>query len=71
MWKMTLKQRRRHGELMSQLRQLQLDPYMKLPADYTAGENPDEDEKYAAALETLKAVVEEIHELEVAGREGS
>ncbi|MAQ09470.1 MAG: hypothetical protein CMQ11_06520 [Gammaproteobacteria bacterium] len=71
MWKMTLKQRRRHGELMSQLRRLQLDPYMKLPVDYTNGENPDEDEKYAAALETLKAVVEEIHELEVAGREGS
>ena len=71
MWRMTLKQRRRHGELMSQLSKLRSDPYVVMPEDYTPGEDSAEDEKYSRALESLKSLVEELHELEVAGREGN
>ena len=71
MWRMTLRQRRRHGVLMSQLRELRLDPYVQVPDDYTFGEDATEDEKYSAALESLKSIVTELQELEVAGREGS
>lgn len=70
MWKMTLKQRRRHGELMTHLDQLKRGSYSKVPEGYTFGENLEEDEKYGKALESLKSVVEALHELEVAAREG-
>ncbi len=70
MWKMTLRQRRRHGELMAHLDELKRDHYSQVPKGYTFGENLEEDKKYADALESLKSVVEELHELEVAARGG-
>jgi len=70
MWNMTLKQRRRHSELIAQLDELKRDPYSQMPKEYTLGENQEEDEKYIGALESLKSVVEELHELEVAARDG-
>ena len=69
MWKMTLKQRRRQGELIARLDELKRDRYSQLPKGYTLGENQGEDEKYIKALESLKSVVEELHELEAAARD--
>ena len=66
---MTLKQRRRHGELMKDLDTLKRDPYLKVPDDYTFDENPEEDKKYYQAMESFKSLVEEIHALEVAASE--
>lgn len=66
---MTLKQRRRHGELMKQLDTLKRDPYLQVPDGYTFDENPEEDKKYYEALNTFKELVENIHELEVAANE--
>ncbi len=71
MWQMTLKQRRRHGELMSTLDRLKRDPYAKIPEGYVEGESPEEDEKYKQAFEELKSIIEEIYELEVTAREGN
>lgn len=70
MWQMTLKQRRRRGELIAQLDQLKRDPYSRVPKGYTLGEDQEEDEKYIKVLESLKSLVEELHELEVAARDG-
>jgi hypothetical protein len=70
MWRMTLKQRRRRGELIAQLDELKRDPYTQVPNGCTLGENQDEDEKYIKAVESLKSIVEELHELEVAARDG-
>ena len=70
MWKMTLKQRRRQGELIAQLDELKRDPYSQVPKGYTFGENLQEDEKFDKALEFFKSVVEELHELEMAARDG-
>ena len=69
MWKMTLKQRRRRGELIKELDALKLNPYSKIPEEYVHGENPDEDEKYEQALKTLQSIVEEMHAIETAARE--
>lgn len=69
MWQMTLKQRRRHGELMKQLDTLKRDPYLQVPDGYTFDEKPDEDQKYYEALKSFKELVEEIRELEVAANE--
>jgi hypothetical protein len=41
-----------------------------VPNGCTLGENQDEDEKYIKAVESLKSNVEELHELEVAARDG-
>lgn len=70
MWNMTLKQRRRHSALIVQLDELTRDPYAKTPKGYTRGENKEEDEKYIKVLESLKSLVEELHDLEVAARDG-
>ena len=69
MWQLTLKQRRRHSELTAQLDRIKRDPYLHVPEAYRFGENHDEDEKYKKVLESLKSVVEELHELEVTARE--
>ncbi len=69
MWKMNLKQRRRHGELVKQLDELRRSPYCKVPDGYKYGENEEEDAKYSEALESLKAVLEEMHELDMAVRD--
>ena len=66
MWRMTIKQRRRHGELMALLDRMKKNPYLKLPEGYTPGDDPEEDEKYKKAQESLIAAVEELHELETA-----
>lgn len=70
MWKMTLKQRRRQGELIAHLDKLKRDPYSQVPKKYSFGENLEEDEKYNKALESFKSVVTELHELEMAARDG-
>lgn len=71
MWQMTLKQRRRQGELIARLDALKRDPYCHVPKGYTFGENLQEDEKYDKALESFKLVVEELYELEIAARDGN
>jgi hypothetical protein len=64
MWKMTLKQRRRHGELMGQLESMRNNAYLWPPEDYAPGENEEEDEKYQKAQETFQSLVQELHQLE-------
>ncbi|MFT4798636.1 MAG: hypothetical protein ACI8PP_002866 [Candidatus Pseudothioglobus sp.] len=64
MWKMTLKQRRRHGELMKQVDGMRNDAYLWPPKNYKAGENEAEDEKYEKVRVTLQALIEELHQLE-------
>ena len=63
MWKMTLKQRRRHSELVARFDQLKKSPYLVLPEGYEMGKDPEEDEKYKSAIEAMNAVVQEMHEL--------
>ena len=70
MWKMTLKQRRRHSALVAELDVLKRNPYSQVPKGYTFGETEEEDKKYNDAFETLKSLVEQLHELEVAVRDG-
>ena len=69
MWQMTIKQRRRHSELMREFDQLKRDPYLQVPADYQPGASPEEDAKYQSVQEKFKQVVEEIHALEQAVRD--
>ena len=64
MWQMSLKQRRRHGELIEQLHHLKRSPYSSVPNDYVFGESEEEDAKYNDALETLKTLLEKMHSLE-------
>ncbi len=66
---MTLKQRRRHGELLDQLDGLRRDPYARVPADYQQGQDEEEDAKYERVFEALKSVVEEIQALEESVRD--
>ena len=68
---MTLKQRRRHSELVDRFDALKKNPYINVPEDYQEGENPDEDEKYRSAIQELNEVIREIHELEETARAGS
>ena len=70
MWRMTLKQRRRHGELMALLERMKNDPYLQVPEGYTFGDNPEEDEKYKSVQESFGAAVTEVHALEVASQTG-
>ncbi|MDG1444226.1 MAG: hypothetical protein P8R02_16225 [Pseudomonadales bacterium] len=64
MWKMTLKQRRQHGELVARLDVLKKSPYSSVPAGYSFGEDTEEDKKYEDALASLAAVLEEMHDLD-------
>ena len=64
MWKMTLKQRRRHGELMAQIEDMRNNAYLWPPEGYASGENEEEDEKYQKAMETFRELIEELHQLE-------
>lgn len=68
MWKMTLKQRRRHGELMKQLDQMRSNKFLWPPEDYKPGDDPEVDEKYQKSHETFQGVVMELHELEEASK---
>ena len=69
MWNMTLKQRRRHGELMTELDKLKRNPYAMVPSGYSAGEDEAEDEKYKQVLALIKKVVEELQAIEAAVRD--
>ena len=71
MWRMTLKQRRRHSELMDQFEKLKKDPYLQPPGDYEVGTDPEEDKKYEKAISAMNALLEEIHQLEETAREGT
>ena len=71
MWQMTLKQRRRHSELMAQLDKLKRDKYLRVPAGYKAGINEEEDAKYKQAIETLAGIVDDIQALENQARDRS
>ena len=64
MWKMTLKQRRRHGELMAQIEDMRNNAYLWPPEGYASGENEEEDEKYQKAMATFRELIEELHQLE-------
>lgn len=68
---MTLKQRRRHGELMGEMDAFRRNPHAKVPDGYVFGEDEDEDARYTETRANLKAVIEELHELEVTAREGN
>jgi len=61
---MTLKQRRRHGELMGQLEGMRYNAYLWPPENYAPGDNEEEDEKYQKAQETFQSLVQELHQLE-------
>ncbi len=69
MWQMTLKQRRRHGELIGELDRLKKDPHFKVPDGYVPGADEAEDAKYVAVLEKLNTILEQLHALETAARE--
>jgi hypothetical protein len=56
---------------MARLDDFKRNPYAKVPDGYEFGANEEEDALYTEALETLTTLVEEIHGLEVAGREGN
>ncbi|MGV0033543.1 MAG: hypothetical protein ACNYPE_00800 [Candidatus Azotimanducaceae bacterium WSBS_2022_MAG_OTU7] len=61
---MTLKQRRRHGELMGQLEGMRNDAYLWPPENYVPGEDEEEDTKYQKAQKTFQTLVAELHQLE-------
>ena len=67
---MTLKQRRRHGELMALLERMKNDPHLQVPEGYIPGDDPEEDEKYKSVQESFGKAVTELHELEVASQTG-
>ena len=61
---MTLKQRRRHGELMAQLEDMRNKASLWPPKDYVSGEDEAEDEKYKKTMATFQELIEELHQLE-------
>ena len=71
MWQMTLKQRRRHRELVAEFDRLKQNPYLQVPEDYEVGKDPEEDEKYREVIESFQKVVEEMHEIEESSRRGN
>lgn len=68
MWQMTLKQRRRHRELMDLLSELKSHPHLQVTEDYEPGLDPEEDAKREATIEKFKRAMEEVHEIEEAAR---
>ena len=65
---MTLKQRKRHRELVNEFDRLK--PRLP-PMDYEMGKDPEEDEKYREVIESFQKVVEEMHEIEESSRRGN
>lgn len=64
---MTLKQRRRHRELGDELTRIK----PKLPPfDYVSGQDPEEDERYKEIIEQFQKIVEEMHDIEEAAKQG-
>lgn len=70
MWKMTLKQRRRHRELEEAFARLKKDPYIVPPEDYEFGKDETEDEKYREVARQLGEIMTEMHEIEEIARRG-
>jgi len=69
MWKMTLKQRRRHSELMESAAKLKRDKHFRPPKGYKLGEDATEDEKYVKVFEAFQAILVELQKLEQAANE--
>ncbi len=64
---MTLKQRRRHRELVAEFDRLK----PKLPSiDFEPGKDPEQDELYRDVIEAFNRVVEEMHAIEEAASQG-
>ena len=63
---MTLKQRRRHSELVAEFDRLK--PRLP-PIDSDPGKDPEQDEQYREAIEAFNKVVEEMHAIEEAARQ--
>ena len=68
MWKMTLKQRRRHSELMNSAEALKRDKHYRPPQGYKSGEDTVEDAKYVKVFEAFQAIITELQELEQEAR---
>ncbi len=71
MWKMTLKQRRRHGELVAEFDRIKKNPYINVPEDYEFGRDEEEDNKYEGAIRELNRVLKEMHDIEQAARDAT
>ena len=65
---MTLKQRKRHRELVGEFDRLK--PKLP-PMDYEQGKDPEQDEKYREIIEQFQKIVEEMHEIEEKSRRGN
>ena len=64
---MTLKQRRRHRELVAEFDRLKPD---LPPIDFEPGKDPEQDEQHREVIEAFNKVVEEMHAIEEAARQG-
>ena len=64
---MTLKQRRRHRELVADFDRLKPD---LPPIDFEPGKDPEQDVQYREVIEAFNKVVEEMHSIEEDARQG-
>ena len=64
---MTLKQRRRHRELVAEFDRLK--PKLP-PIDFELGKDSEQDEQYREVIEAFNIVVEEMHAIEEAASRG-
>ena len=64
---MTLKQRRRHRELVAEFDRLK--PKLP-PMDFELGKDSEQDEQYRQVIEAFNIVVEEMHAIEEAASRG-
>ena len=64
---MTLKQRRRHRELVAEFDRLK--PELP-PIDFEPGKDQEQDEQYKEVIEAFNQVVEEMHAIEEAASQG-
>ena len=64
---MTLKQRRRHRELVAEFDRLKAD---LPPIDFESGKNQEQDEQYKEVIEAFNQVVAEMHAIEEAASQG-
>ena len=64
---MTLKQRRRHRELVADFDRLKPD---LPPIDFEPGKDSEQDVQYREVIEAFNKVVEEMHSIEEDARQG-
>ena len=64
---MTLKQRRRHRELVADFDRLKPD---LPPIDFEPGKDPEQDAQYREVIEAFNKMVEEMHSIEEDARQG-